>query len=71
MKRFGLQEIKDFNKDLLTKEDCQEIKKLKNNEDIIIRRADKSNTFVIMNKTEYETKINKILSDETKFEKII
>ena len=40
------------------------------NKEIIIRKADKSNTFVIMNSKDYNKKIQNILSDETKFKKI-
>ena len=42
-------------------------KKLKSNEDIVIRRADKSPTYVILNKDDYMNKIKEILSDPTKF----
>ena len=40
------------------------------NKEIIIQKADKSNTFVIMNRLDYTKKIQSILSDETKFKKI-
>ena len=40
---------------------------LKNNEHIIIRKADKSNMYVILNKDEYLDKIDSILSDTSKF----
>ena len=40
---------------------------LRNNDDITIRRADKSSNFVIMDKTEYLDKMDAILSDKTKF----
>ena len=45
-------------------------KSLKNNNDIMIRKADKSSTYVIMNKQEYIDKLNDILSDESKFKQI-
>ena len=37
------------------------IKTLKNNKDIIIRKADKSNTFVIIDKSEYLDKLSNIV----------
>ena len=37
---------------------------------IVIRKADKSNTFVILNRDDYISKINNILNDKTKFKKI-
>ena len=40
---------------------------LKNNEDISIRKADKSATYVILNREDYLSKIDTILADETKF----
>lgn len=46
------------------------IKLLKENQHIIIRKADKSNTIVIMDKSKYKNKINDIISDESKFHKI-
>ena len=43
---------------------------MRNNQNIIIRKADKSNIYVILNKEDYLTKIDSILSDNTKFQKI-
>jgi hypothetical protein len=45
----------------------QAAKNLRDNDQIVIRKADKSNLFVILNKTEYLSKINDILSDDSKF----
>ena len=55
---------------ILTKEMREAAKQLKENKNIIIRKADKSNTYVILNKDIYENKLNKIVNDDTKFEKI-
>ena len=55
------------NKSLLTKELQTAARELRKNPDIIIRRADKSNTYVVLNKSDYDTKIRDILSDQTKF----
>ena len=70
LKRFDLKERQNHSKDLLTKEQYEKIKDFKNNPNIIIRKADKSNTFVIMDKTDYNDKIDHLLSDESKFRKI-
>ena len=43
---------------------------LRDNEDIIIRRADKSSVFVILNREDYFSKTDEILSDRTKFKRI-
>ena len=40
---------------------------LKSNDDIVIRRADKSAVYVIMNKSEYVQKVNTLLDDPSKF----
>ena len=43
---------------------------LKNNDDIIIRRADKAAVFVILDRPDYLAKTREILSDRSKFERI-
>ena len=68
LKRIGLQPIIDYNSDLLTKQQYKKLRELKENENIIIRRADKSNTFVIMKKEAYTSKLDELLSDNTKFQ---
>ena len=40
---------------------------LKNNPDIVVRKADKSASYVVLNREEYISKINEILSDTSKF----
>ena len=43
-------------------------KSLRNNEEIIVRKADKCNMFVVMDMDKYKSKLDSILSDTTKFE---
>ena len=45
-------------------------KSLRENPNIVIRRADKSSSFVILNKKDYISKIQDILKDGSKFKKI-
>ena len=45
-------------------------KELKNNPDIIVRRADKSNIFIILDRTESKDKLDVILNDISKLKKI-
>ena len=45
-------------------------KSLRENPNIVVRRADKSSSFVIMNKKDYLSKINDLLKDGSKFRKI-
>ena len=54
----------------LTKAEFNAMKKLANNNDLIIQKADKGNCIVIINKNTYLQNINNILADETKFESI-
>ena len=67
---FGLKERHDFTKDLLSRDQYKKIKEFTSNPEITVRKADKSNTFVIMNTDEYINKIDAILSDSTKFRKV-
>jgi len=70
LKRFGLKNRHDYTRDLLSKEQHNKIKQFIKNPDIIIRKADKSNTFVILNKKDYEVKISEFLRNDDKFLKI-
>ena len=55
---------------LLTPELRASAKSLRENNNILIRRADKSSTFVILNREDYKKKIQDILKDGSKFQKI-
>ena len=68
LKRFGLSKQRTYSPNNISKDQISDIKNIKNNKDIVIRKADKSNTFVIMNKTEYNLKLNNIVSNEDKFQ---
>ena len=70
LEKFGMKRISNFHKDLLTKEQYKKVKEFNQNENIITRKADKSNVFVILDKDYYVNQINQLLSDETKFRKI-
>ena len=70
LKRFGLRDYGNFEKDLLDKEQYKAIKTLTSNKDIMVRRADKSNIFVLMNRNEYIEKLNVILADTNRFKKL-
>jgi hypothetical protein len=71
LKVFGLRNgNRDFNKDVLNKEQYLKLKELREDNRVIVRKADKSNVFVVMNRDDYCEKMNTIISDETKFEKI-
>jgi len=46
------------------------LKSLRNNEDIIITKADKGGNCVILQKSDYISKMEDVLNDETKFTKL-
>ena len=46
------------------------LENLAKNKNLVIQKADKGNTVVIINKNDYKTKIKDILSDSTKFKKL-
>ena len=55
---------------LLTPELRRAAKELRENEDIVIRRADKSDIFVILNRSDYLEKVETLLQDSSKFLRI-
>lgn len=57
-------------KDTITPQQYNIINDLRKNPNIIMKKADKSNTVVIMDKCDYDKKLHLILSDTTKFERI-
>ena len=54
----------------LTKTELHALNSLKQNNDIIIQKADKGNTVVIIDKDTYKAKIKSLISDASKFEKL-
>ena len=60
--------VKDSTRSALLSDDLrQAARELRDNDAIVIRRADKSSNFVILDKDDYITKMDSILSDKTKF----
>ena len=70
LERFGLQSPRDFQQDLLTREQFQKIRNFNSIDSIIVRKADKSNIFVVLDKDMYLAGVNDILQDITKFNEI-
>ena len=54
----------------MTKEEMQVLRDLSSREHIIIQKADKRNSIVILNKSDYVKKMKEILSDISKFKKL-
>ena len=57
-------------KNNLTKTELHAINSLKQNNDIIIQKADKGDTVVIIDKGAYKTKMKSLFSDSSKFKKL-
>ena len=71
LKRHGLRDMHNHQpKDILTKQQYESIKDFRDNKDITIRKADKSNIFVILNRDTYINKVKSILEDTSKFQKL-
>ena len=60
----------NYSKSCLPTELREAAKSLRNNSNIIVRRADKSKMYVVMNRADYEAKLNDLLSDQNKFVKL-
>ena len=54
----------------LSEAELNALENLTKNKNLVIQKADKGNTVVIINKSDYKTKIKDILSDSTKFKKL-
>ena len=67
---FRLYNKKDHRFEVLSREEYEAFVKLANNDSIIIQKADKGNTVVIVNKVSYVQQMEEILSDTTKFVKV-
>ena len=49
---------------------CKTLKTLKNDPNVVILKADKGNSIVILNKSDYSSKMNDILDDSSKFKQM-
>ena len=54
----------------LSEAELNALENLTKNKNLVIQKADKANTVVIINKSDYKNKIKHILSDSTKFKKL-
>ena len=55
----------------ITPDELKALKDLSSRKDIIIQKADKGNSVVILNKTDYIKRMTEMLSDIDKFKKLI
>ena len=54
----------------LSKEEVKALNNLVRNKDIVIQKADKGNNIVILNRSDYISKLNKMLEDTSKFKRV-
>ena len=54
----------------ISKAELSSLRKLSRNESIVIKKADKSNTIVIMNRCDYESEVLRQLNNQTYYEKV-
>ena len=69
LKCFGICHRPDNIRDPLTKYELTAVKNLKKNDDIVIKRPDKGDGVIVLNKTEYESKLKNLIRDDSKFTK--
>ena len=54
----------------ISKEELNALNKLVKNKDLVIQKAGKGNDIVILNRSDYISKLKKILEDTSKFERV-
>ena len=70
LERSGAQRIRDHRLDVLNKDQYKKVRELRNNPHIAIRKAYRSNAFVILNSQCYNNGMEELVSDESEFVKI-
>lgn len=70
LERFGTKNFDDHLPNILSKDQMKKIKEFAKTPTIAIRRADKSNVFVLLDKQYYVDQLTSIISDRNKFEKV-
>ena len=75
LKHLALSSFQRFKKHepppIFSKEEMEALKSLSRDKSIVITRPDKGNGVVLMDKQDYISKVNSVLQDTTKFEKIV
>ena len=67
LRTYGLRVPTDNLRDVLSRDQYSMIKDFNSNEDIVVRKADKTNTLFILNKPDYISKLMALVSDTNKF----
>ena len=68
--RFGTKRVLDRTHDIITKDQYRKIKEFRSDRRIVVKKSDKGNNFVILNKRYYEDQMDEVVSDESKFKKL-
>ena len=72
-KETAFSSFREYNKNLqqnLSKEELTALTNLSKNKDIIVQKSDKGNSVVIVDKDTYIKRMENLLSDQRKFEKV-
>ena len=66
----SFKQISNISEKHLSKEEVKALNNLVKNKDIVIQKADKGNNIVIYNRSDYISKLSKILEDTSKFKRV-
>ena len=67
LKHFALRNSNDNSTNNLTPEEYRSLRSLKNNPNIVIQRPDKGGGTVVLDRSNYESKLEELISDHSKF----
>jgi len=70
LETFGMKSVKEYLPDVLTGEQYRKVREFNRIDSIVTRKADKSNAFVILDKSYYNDQINSFLDNSSKFSRI-
>ena len=70
LKHFAIRKNIDSSRDNLTNDERKAIKSLRENPDIVIQRPDKGGGVVVMNRSDYNAKLENLISNSNKFQEI-
>ena len=66
----SFKEVSKISEKNLSKEEVKALNNLVKNKDVVIQKADKGNNIVILNRSDYVSKLNQMLEDTSKFKRV-
>ena len=70
LKRFGMRDKVDYSSDIISWAQYGKIKEIRSNTEVTVRKADKSNTLVVLNTTDCFDKLDGLVDETSKFLKV-